>query len=241
MVPRQTALQALPKLSVMTLVLAMLLTACGLAQPSQQQVQSLVQTSVASTMQAQNQVSTFVAQTVEAQQPVGTATEQPVATDTPTLEVTETPLLTLTPVVSLPTSTSEPSYAAGSGGYVEPLDYSCDQIDWRPLDGSVYYPGEHFLVKWTLLNNGTQQWCEGNSCSGGPDLSFNSGTNMIVNSSYTQPYSGPIQVPSLKPGKTYVVPTLSAIAPSKPGNYVMYWQLEDMQNDTCAYISIIVK
>ena len=100
MVTRQTTLKAFYKPLLVTLVLAALLSACGLAQPSQQQVQSLVQTSVASTMQAQNQVATFVAQTVQANQPAATETQQPVATDTPTVETTETPLLTETPACS---------------------------------------------------------------------------------------------------------------------------------------------
>ena len=66
MVTKQTTLQAFRKSLLVTLALAALLAACAPAQPNQEQVQSLVQTSVASTMQAQNQVGTFVAQTVEA-------------------------------------------------------------------------------------------------------------------------------------------------------------------------------
>ena len=232
MIRKRTTLQAFRKSLFVTLVLTALLAACAPGQPSQVQIQSLVQTSVASTMQAQNQVGTFVAQTIQAQQPAATEA------DTPTVALTPTPFPTLTPVgLIIPTSTSASVSSGGGGGYVAPppLAYSCDQIDWRPLDGTVFYPGEHFEVKWTLLNNGTQQWCEGSSCSGGPDLNFTSGTNFVA------PATGPIQVPSLKPGKTYVVPVMSAVAPNKPGTYVMYWQLEDMQNSTCAYISIVVK
>jgi len=231
-------MKAFRKSLLVTLALAALLTACGLAPPSQAQIQSLVQTSVASTMQSQNQVGTFVAQTVEAQQPVGTATQQPVATDTPTAEVTETPLLTLTPVI-LASPTSAPSSGGGGGGYVAPapLAYACGQVDWRPLDYSVYYPGEHFNVKWTLLNSGTQQWCEGSSCSGGPDLTFTSGTNFLLASLG----NGPIQVPSLKPGKTWPMGPYTGIAPNKPGTYTMYWKLEDMQNTECIQFVIVVK
>ena len=102
MVTKQTTLQAFRKSLLVTLALTALLAACAPAQPSQRQVQSLVQTSVASTMQAQNQVGTFVAQTVQAQQPAATETQQPIATDTPTVETTETPLVTLTPILSIP-------------------------------------------------------------------------------------------------------------------------------------------
>ena len=224
-------MQAFRKFLLVALVAAALLAACGPAQPGQEQVQSLVQTSVAATVQAQNQVGTFVAQTVQAQQPAATTT------DTPAPAATAGPLPTLTPVVPvIPTFTTAPiSSGGGGGGGVQKLAYSCDQVDWRPLDGTQFYPGEHFNVKWTLLNTGTQQWCEGNSCAGGPDLTYTSGTNFLA------PLTGPIEVPSLKPGGTYTVGPLSGTAPNKPGTYVMYWKLEDMQNDTCAYISIVVK
>ena len=80
MVTKQTTLQAFRKSLLITLAVTALLAACAPAQPSQGQVQSLVQTSVASTMQAQNQVGTFVAQTVQAYQPAATETQQPAAT-----------------------------------------------------------------------------------------------------------------------------------------------------------------
>ena len=164
MVTRQITLRAFRKSLFVIMALAALLAACSSLQTSQTQVQSLVQTSVASTMQAQNQVGTFVAQTVEAQQPAATETQQPIATDTPTVETTETPLVTLTPIISIPTSA--PSSGGGGGGYVyvPPQPYQCDpDIDKRPLDGAntIYAPGDHFEIKWTILNNGTQDWPAG--------------------------------------------------------------------------------
>lgn len=233
-------MQAFRKSLLVTLVLTALLAACAPAQPSQEQVQSLVQTSVASTMQAQNQVSTFVAQTVQAQQPAATQA----TTDTPIAAFTASPFPTLTPVgLLIPTSTSEPSYSAGSGGYVAPAAYSCDpDIDKRPLDGSVYYVGEHFEVKWTLLNNGTQQWCNSNSCpsAGGPDLAFFSSVNNVNHlSTNFLSTSGPIQVPALKPGDLFVVPTISAVAPNVRGTYTLTWKL---QGGFCyPYIHVIIK
>ena len=78
------------------IIIAALLAACapGL---SPEQVQGLVQTSVASTMQAQNNIATAVALTVQAQaQSLATATETP----------TEIPLApaSVTPVFPTPTS-----------------------------------------------------------------------------------------------------------------------------------------
>ena len=234
LVTEQTKLQAFRKSFLVALALAALLAACTPAQPNPQLVQSLVQTSVGSTMQAQNQVGTFVAQTVEAQQPA--------ATETPTIMLTPSPFPTLTPVIPvMATSTSASSGGGGGGGggggVPAPLAYSCGQEDWRPLDYTVFAPGDHFIVKWTLLNNGTQRWCEGSSCSGGPDLIFQSGTNFLAASLGT----GPIQANSLKPGQTEAFGPYGGIAPSKPGTYAMYWKLEDMQNSECLQFIIVVK
>jgi hypothetical protein len=229
MVTEQTTLQAFRKSFLVALALAAFLAACT-AQPNPQQVQLLVQTSVASTVEAQNQVGTFVAQTVEAQQPA--------ATETATIMLTPSPFPTLTPVIPLiATSTSAGGGSGGGGGVPSPLAYSCGQEDWRPLDYTVFAPGDHFNVKWTLLNNGTQRWCEGSSCSGGPDLTFQYGTNFLAAALGT----GPIQANSLKPGQTEAFGPYGGIAPSKPGTYAMYWKLEDMQNSECLQFIIVVK
>jgi len=237
MVTKQTTLQAFRKSLFVILVLTALVTACAPAQPSQDQIQSQVQTSVAATMQAQNQVGTFVAQTVQA---------QPAATeaDTATVALTPTPFPTLTPVgLVIPTSTSAPvSSGGGGGGSVAPLALSCGQEDWRPLDYTVFYAGEHFTVKWTLENTGTQQWCEGNACGGGPDLTYVAGsptnTNNFIAASLG---NGPIQVDPLKPGKTQSFGPYGAVAPSKRGTWFMVWKLEDMQNSECLQFVIVVK
>ena len=240
---KQTTLKAFRKSLLVTLVLAALLSACGLAQPSQQQVQSLVQTSVASTMQAQNQVATFVAQTVQANQPAATETQQPVATDTPTVETTETPLLTATPgLLVSPTSTTAPSSGGGGGGYVyvPPQAYSCDpDIDKRPLDSNPpYAPGDHFEIKWTLLNNGADDWDAGYYIQWFSVQTTN--TPQPLNLPQISVQTGPIYLPAVKVGHTFVVPTLEGIAPSHPGNWVLTWKLHGFSG-CYLYISITVK
>ena len=230
MVKKRTTLQIFRKSFLLALALAAFLAACTPAQPNLQQVQVLVQTSVASTMEAQNQVGTLVAQTVEAQQPA--------ATETATTMLTPSPFPTLTPIIPvIATATTASTGGGGGGGSYSPLAYSCGQEDWRPLDYTVFAPGDHFIVKWTLLNNGTQRWCEGSSCSGGPDLTFTSGTNFLAAALGT----GPIQANSLKPGQTEAFGPYGGIAPSKPGTYAMYWKLEDMQNSECLQFVIVVK
>jgi len=241
MVKKQTTLQAFHKSLLVTLTLAALLTACGLAQPSQEQVQSLVQTSVASTMQAQNQVSTFVAQTVQAGQPAATETQQPVATDTPTVETTETPLLTLTPIIPLLTPTSAPISSGGGGGYVyvPPQPYSCDpDIDKRPLDGTTIAAGDHFEIKWTIKNDGTQDW------PAGFYIDWFSVQLAGVGIQPTNPpqistITGPIYLPAVKSGYTTAIPTMEGIAPTRAGNWVLTWKLHGISH-CYLYIAITV-
>jgi|GEM_PF-297944 len=224
---RQTTLKAVHKPLLVTLALTALLTACGLAQPSPAQVQSLVQTSVASTMQAQNEVATFVAQTVQANQPAATETQQPVATDTPTVETTETPLLTLTPVVPITPISTTASSSGGGGGYVyvPPQPWSCDpDIDKRPLDSNPpYAPGDHFEIKWTLLNNGTQNW------PAGFYVSWYSVQTTIVPQPDNLPQisvqTGPIILPEVDSGQITRIPAIEGIAPNLPGHYVLTWKL----------------
>src|SRR5258708_22857786 len=107
---KEMIMHAIRKTIFVAVTIAALLTACapGL---STDQVQSLVQTSVAMTMQAQNQIGTAVALTVAAQ-----AQSQATATATPT----EIPLApaSLTPVLPTPTTfaVAPPSGGGGGGG-----------------------------------------------------------------------------------------------------------------------------
>jgi Ig-like domain from next to BRCA1 gene len=242
MVTKQTTLQAFRKSLLVTLALITLLAACAPAQPSQGQVQSLVQTSVASTMQAQNQVGTFVAQTVQAYQPAATETQQSVATDTPTVETTETPLVTLTPIL-LETPTTAPSSGGGGGYvYVPPQPYSCDpDIDKRPLDSNPpYAPGDHFEIKWKLLNNGTHDWPAGYYVDW-----YSVASNLIPQPDpSTLPQisvqTGPIYLPEVDSNHTYQLPTLEGIAPNQPGRYTLTWKLHGF-SQCYLYIAITVK
>jgi hypothetical protein len=240
MVTKQTTLQAFRKSLLVTLALITLLAACAPAQPSQGQVQSLVQTSVASTMQAQNQVGTFVAQTVQAYQPAATETQQPIATDTPTVETTETPLLTLTPIL-LETPTTAPSSGGGGGGYVyvPPQPYHCDpDIDKRPLDGTTIAAGDHFEIKWTIKNDGTQDWAAGFY------IDWHSVQLAGVGVQPSSPpqistITGPIYLPAVKSGYTFTIPTMEGIAPTRAGNWVLTWKLHGISG-CFPYIAITV-
>ncbi len=204
-------MQAFLKSMLPVLILTALLAACAPAQ-NPEQIQSLVQTSVAMTVQAQNQMGTFVAQTVEAQSSPQPADATATLTETPEVAPSLTPV-----VIPSPTPFAVAPSGGGGGGTVAQEKYSCD-FTTVPPDNSQYYRGENFTVKFRLINNGTKQWCMSNSCAGGPDFSFDSGTNFL--------YISSLQIPPLQPGDSYVVGPLVATAPSKVGTYVMVWKLQ---------------
>jgi len=240
---KQTTWHAFHISLLVTLMSATLLTACGVSQPNPDQIQSTVQSSVAQTMQAQNQVSTFVAQTVQAGQPATTETPLSGTTDTPTALITDTPLVTLTPVI-IETATTAPVSSGGGGGYVyvPPAAYSCDpDIDKRPLDSNPpYAPGDHFIIKWTLLNNGTQDWQAGYYVQW-----FSVQTNIIPQPDLTNGPTisvqlGPIYLPEVKSGHTFQLPTLEGIAPNQPGIWTLTWKLHGISH-CYLYIQITVK
>ncbi len=202
MVHSQTELRTFVKASLVVLVLAGLISACGPAPSglSPEQVQVQVATSVAQTVEAQNNMGTAVALTVSAVAPAATATLAP--TDVPLFLPTLTPLATVTPFVAAPPS-------GGGGGSTKP-DWACD-VNTRPFDNTAFKPGDPFDIKWIITNTGSKTWVAGK------DLEYFSGP-MLTN------HSG-VQLPQIKPGDTYTF-TADANAPLDKGFYVMTWKLE---------------
>ncbi len=161
-----------------------------------------------------NQIATSVALTV-ASQNLDTAEAAPATTDTPvptaTEAVVDTPtaiLPTATPFVLVPPTTVP---AGGGGGAVATsTGYSCDIIHQRPLDYTIFKPGDKFDIKWTILNTGTK------TMRAGLDLKYNSGTQMT---------SGTVELPELKPDDQFDV-QFDAVAPTKDGTYIMTYIVE---------------
>jgi len=177
-----------------------------------EQIQALVQESVAQTVQAQNSMGTSVAQTVEAMAPAFTATPLP------TLALLNLP--TLTP--SVPTVTPFViSSGGGGGGGGGKAKYACD-VWTRPFDNTEYKPGDPFDIKWTITNTGTATW------EAGTDFEYYSGPQLT-----TKPG---VELPEMEAGDSYTF-TADANAPLEKGFYVMTWRV---QGGFCwPYVAII--
>src|SRR5262245_21372733 len=128
---------------VLLTAILLLLTACAPAPaptPDQDQIDSQIATSVALTVAAQN------LDTAEAQ-PLATETPLPTATLPPATPTAVRPLDTPT-LVQLPTN--PPSSGGSGGGGSTTNEFSCDSINRRPFDYSIYKPGDKFDIKWTI-------------------------------------------------------------------------------------------
>src|SRR5512133_1287032 len=163
-----------------------------------------------------NQVATSVALTV-ASQNLDTAEAQPQVTDTPLPTATQVPLDTPTAVPPLDTPTVIPlpttvsSGGSSGGSTASNSGYSCEAINRKPKDNSIYKPGDRIDIKWTIHNNGTKLMVAG------LDLKYSNGDKLMADKI--------VQLPELKPGAEYAV-EFDAVAPDKVGNYVMVYVVE---------------
>jgi hypothetical protein len=196
-----------------------LLSACQPAPPTQDpsEIENQVATSVALTVAAQNALT----QAAVSSTPEVTNTTLPTQTpegiiDTPTAIATFTALPTVTRVVAT-------SSSGGSGTNTQ-REYSCDTIHRRPFDNTSFRPGDHFDIKWTIVNTGTK------TMVAGLDLKFDSGTQMTNRTR--------VELPELEPDEQFAV-DFDAVAPDKEGNYVMAFVVE---GGLCfPYVAIIVE
>jgi hypothetical protein len=193
----------------LTLAVVMLLAACApAAAPTQDPalVQQLIEQAVELTVAAQNaQATEQQALIVPSNTPLPTQTEAVPATPISILP-TDTPIVIVQPT-TVPAS-------GGGGGVVVPAakpDYSCNAINRRPFDNTIFKPNDEFDIRWTIINNGTK------ALRAGLDLEYLSGPEMTDVKF--------IELPALKPGETYEV-ILDAVAPSKQGFHVMTWRVE---------------
>ena len=181
-----------------------------------------------------DQVGTFVALTVAAQNALTQAAVSP------TPEATNTTLPTQTPegavpsptavnpptatAILIPTSTAVSSGGGGGGGTSSQSDYACNPFPRLPRDNTVFRPGDHFDIKWTIVNTGKK------TMIAGLDLKYDDGPQMTSTTI--------VELPKLEPGDQYVV-NLDAVAPSKEGTHIMTWTVE---GSLCfPYVAIIVE
>jgi hypothetical protein len=205
--------QPTKRVMIFALALIILLAACTpAAAPTQDPalVQQLIEQAVALTVAAQD------AQATE-QQALIVPSNTPLPTQTEVLPPTPTSLLpTATPFVIVPaTNTAVVSSGGGGGGGVAPTavqQYACQAVNRRPFDNEVFKPNDEFDIRWTILNTGTR------TMRAGLDLEYVSGPEMTGTVKF-------VELPEIKPGDSYQV-IFDAVAPGKPGSYVMTWRVE---------------
>ena len=207
-------------LSAMTLIV--LLSACAPAQlPTQSaiDISNQVATSVALTVAAQN------AETQAAVSPTPEATNTTLPTQTSDVPPTPTSIPATATASAIPSPTVVVSSGGGGGGGTSSKpDYACDIIRRRPLDNTVFRPGDPFDIKWTIVNTGTK------NMRAGLDLHYNSGPQMTGRTL--------VELPELKPGDQFAV-DFDAVAPAQEGNHVMTFIVE---GGLCyPYVAIVVE
>ena len=204
-----------------SMVMIVLLSACQPAQPTQNviDIENDVATSVALTVAAQN------AQTQAAVSPTPLATNTTLPSQTAEGVVpSPTPLETFTPIPTAVVVSTSSSGGGGGGGTTTEKQYACDTIRRRPLDNTVFRPGDPFDIKWTIVNTGTR------TMIGGLDLKYNSGTQMTSRTL--------VELPELDPDEQFAV-DFDAVAPEREGTYIMTFLVE---GGLCyPYVAIIVE
>jgi hypothetical protein len=190
------------------LTILFLLSACAPAPaPTQDpaEIQRQIEQSVALTVSAQN------ALTEAARPVVPEATNTPLPTQTEPAPASPTPLIpTATSFVIVP-PTSTVSSSGGGGRVTLKPDYACDAINREPRDNTIFKPGYTFNIKWTIVNTGAKAW------PAGMDLRYFSGPQLTSTTI--------VELPAMAPGDKHEV-TLTALAPSTYGFYVMTWTME---------------
>jgi hypothetical protein len=197
--------QTTKRILFIVLTVVFLLAACApakVATPNPAEIANQVATSVALTVASQN---------LDTQQAAPVVTDTPIPTATAAIVDTPTAILpTASPFVITPPTTVPSGGGGGGGSTTSSSGYSCDIIHQRPFDYTVFKPGDHFDIKWTILNNGTR------TLRAGLDLKYNSGTQMTT---------GTRELPELAPGDQFDV-NFDAVAPEREGTYIMTYIVE---------------
>ena len=176
---------------------------------------------------------------VTASRPPAT-TPAPLPTATDTLRPTATPSWTATPspaptaTATTPTSTPLPPTATSTPTVTpSPLPAGCTPnakfvSDVTVPDNSLLNPGEVFTKTWRVQSSGCAPWPEG------ARWVFVSGDKLEAPES--------VPVPAIQPNVLYDVSVVMK-APSAPGNYKGYWQLQTRQGEPIGksmWVAIVV-
>ena len=115
--------------------------------------------------------------------------------------------------VSVPTAVLIPTMAASVPTAVP--SYNGRWQSQSPIDGTTVITGQAFTVAWTIENTGNTNWEDDFK------LIFDGGTNFSTGS-VTEKYTGTM----IWPGGAAPL-SIPCTAPSIPGNFTMYWHVED--------------
>jgi len=207
-----------PLKAIFTLLVIVLLVACapGEEAPSPEEIQAAIDTAVAQTMEAEEEIANSVAMTVAAR-------ETEAAAALPTATLSPTPLPTLTPVLASATPFAAPTSSGGSGGSGgggggggSVGDLSCGIVGKSPKDNTEFLRTNTFDVKFTIVNTGTTTWQAGKDVM----LLGNPGPTLSIPTGFV------VELPKMEPGDTFTVGPFDAVAPDKPGFYVIDFKVE---------------
>ena len=115
--------------------------------------------------------------------------------------------------VTIPTAMQIPTMAASVPTAMP--SYSGRWQSQSPVDGTTFVTGESFTVSWVIENTGNTNWEDDFK------LVFDGGTNFSAGS-VAEKYTGTMIWPGGSAGLW-----ISCVAPIIPGNFTMYWHVED--------------
>ncbi len=212
-------------------LLITLLSACAPVAPtSELPPEAIIATSIAATI-ASLPTSTLAPTNTPLPAPTE-ITVLPTATVTETPQPSVTPLPTMTPIIILTaTSAFTPTATVTKETAIQTLDgYSCQLLSKKPLDGTIFKPGDKFDGKWILLNVGKKAWD-----SSAFDLFYVKGDKF-------HDFNDVVDLPKTYKEGEKLEFILDMTAPKKTGTYTTVWGIGTSKKVFCTFsVSIQVQ
>lgn len=206
-----------PKLTITTLIIALLLAGCGGSPTTTEPTPdiALIRTSAAQTVVAQF---TLTAAAFTPVPSIPTNTAAPESTDTATVP-------TAAQATALVTGTAGTSVAL-----CDSLSYDVATVDVNVPDNTVMSPGQDFIKTWKVKNNGSCEWGAG---------------YVLAYAGYTDQMSGQFVALTdvIQPGEEVEV-SVQFKAPSQAGTYLSAWQMRNPAGVTfpaIIFVKIVVQ
>jgi hypothetical protein len=207
------------KLTVTTLIIALLIVACGSPEAPVEPTPdvSLVRTSAASTVVSQF---TLTAAAFTPTSAIPTNTSAPEATAPPAATATATSAV----LAQVTNASGTPEALCDS------LSYDVATVDVNVPDNTVLAPGQDFIKTWKVRNNGSCEWGAG---------------YVLAYAGYTDQMSGQFVALTdvVQPGEEVEV-SVQFKAPAQAGTYLSAWQMRNPAGVTfeeIVFVKIIVQ